>query len=279
MSDWRVLFLGQAPLGEACFRALCRAECSHLAIVAACSNPSAADHWWQSAEIANAARPRVPFVPNDRRRDRELRELVLATDANCLVSVQHPWRIPALLLQLVNYEAFNLHNGLLPEFGGFNASSHAILEGAPTSGATLHWMTEVIDGGPIAFIESFAIGSEDCAADVYKSTVAAGERVFSRLIEYFTMGRLPPRRPMPGPVRLHHRAELCSHRQILDASDSDEIDRKARAFWFPPFEPAYIVTPSDSRFYVCPSNRWRPPSWTRFHEDPTRPDPPARPGR
>ena len=278
MSERRILFLGQAPLGEACFRSLLDAESRNLVVVAACSNANANDNWWQSAEIASVARELMPFIPNDRRHFRELEEMMVTTGVNCIVSVQHPWRLPESILRMVNYEAFNLHNGPLPEYGGYNAPSHAILDGALTSGATLHWMADVVDAGPIAFLESFTIGRNDSAVAVYDSTVAAGIRAFSQLIEYLTAGQPLPRRAMVGPVRFHGRAELGRHRQISNGNDMEEVDRKARAFWFPPFEPAYILTATGSKFYVCPATAWHRPVWTKFREHLAIPTAPASSG-
>jgi methionyl-tRNA formyltransferase len=248
---WRILFMGQAPLGEAAYRELKVAGSAALCLVAVSSNAVASGKWWNRADIFQDASSHVAFVSNETRNEQELERVIRRCDVNCIISVQHPWVLPASILRLVDYRAFNLHNGLLPDYGGFNAVSHAILDGATRFGSTLHWMVESPDSGRIAFVEDFSVPPRVTATQLYAMTVEAGLRAFHRLLDTLATGDLPPRLPMATP-RLHARHDLEKNRQIADPSDDDELDRKARAFWFPPFEPAYILTRLGIKYYVSP---------------------------
>lgn len=250
---WRVMFLGQGPLGEFAFARLLDVAGPDLRVLAACSNPCSEGTWWGTArirELASAYSTR--FISNAQRNDRLLARSAAECSINCLISVGHPWILPEWLLGAIDRRAaFNLHKGPLPRFGGFNGGSHAILEGATQFGVTLHWMDPMPDAGAIAFEEWFEIPRDATALAVHHSTLQAGQRLFTRLVSSLLQGRLPPRAPMVGPPTIYPRRALSEHREILDTSNHIEVDRKSRAFWFPPFEPAFFRS-KEKKYYVVP---------------------------
>jgi methionyl-tRNA formyltransferase len=251
---WRVLFLGQGPLGEHAYgRLVERGLQARLRVVAVCSNPGPEGTWWGSARIRELAdRSSTRFIANTRRDDARLAQAATELAVNCLISVGHPWLLSQEVLDAIDEAtAFNLHGGPLPRFGGFNGPSHAILEGATRFGATLHWMDALPDAGPVAFEEEFDIPMDATATSLHALTVQAGRRLFDRLLECLAHGRLPPRIPMPRAPIVYSRRALSVHREIYDMSNDVEVNRKARAFWFPPFEPAFCRS-RGTKYYVVP---------------------------
>jgi methionyl-tRNA formyltransferase len=245
------MFLGQGPLAELGYERLLAAQADSCRVVVACSNPSPEGTWWGTARINELASISLtPFISNAQRNDSLLAESALAWSVNCLISVGHPWVLPERLLDTAD-AALNLHNAPLPRFGGFNTGSHAILEGSTDFGATLHWMEPTPDAGPIAFEERFEIPGDATARSLHTLTLEAGRRLFTRLHECLLEGRLPPRVPMTGQPTIYGRQTLSEHREIADLSDDDEVDRKSRAFWFPPFEPAFYRS-KGKKYYVVP---------------------------
>jgi methionyl-tRNA formyltransferase len=250
------MFLGQGPLAEFGYRALVdAAAAADICVPVVCSNPCADNTWWGTAGIREAASEKsARFIPNTERNDFELAKDADELAVNCLVSVGHPWVLREDLLRSVSDgAAFNLHNAPLPRFGGFNTSSHAILEGVPHFGATLHWMEPVADAGPIAFEENFEIPRDATAKSLHALTLEAGRRLFMQLTDCLVEGRLPPRVPMAGPTKIYPRQALSEHREIANVTDQAEVDRKSRAFWFPPFEPAFYHC-GGQKFYVVPQS-------------------------
>lgn len=251
---WRVLFLGQGPLAERAYaRLIGLGEDADARVVAACSNERGEGTWWGTAAVRElAAALSTPFVPNATRNDAALFDLATSQHVNCLVSVGHPWVLPGRLLEAVaTGAAYNLHKAPLPRFGGFHGCSHAILEGATHFGATLHWMDPDPDAGPIAFAEHFEIAPDATALSIHDRAEQAGERLFGCLLECLAEGRLPPRVPMASRPRVYPRAALSAQREIADPADPAEVDRKARALWFPPFEPAFYRALGRT-YYVVP---------------------------
>jgi methionyl-tRNA formyltransferase len=249
------MFLGQGPLAELAYSQLVQlAEGTSLCVPVACSNPCSEGTWWGTAGIRElVSEDSTQFISNAQRNDSQLIRSVTEHSINCLISVGHPWILPERLLRSIDgTTAFNLHNGPLPRFGGFNTGSHAILEGVTRFGATLHWMELLPDAGPIAFEEGFEIPRDATARALHKLTLRTGERLFTRLADCLVQGRLPPRLPMNGKPVIYPRLALSEHREINDISNDVELDRKSRAFWFPPFEPAFYRS-NGKKYYVVPS--------------------------
>jgi methionyl-tRNA formyltransferase len=76
-------------------------------------------------------------------------------DIDLGVSVLWPEKILSAQLQQAPY--VNLHPAPLPRFRGRNAPAHAILNGDRFFGATLHYMDDGFDTGPIIAGNSFVI--------------------------------------------------------------------------------------------------------------------------
>lgn len=84
------------------------------------------------------------------------------------LSVQYDKKIENLT------DAYNLHTGLLPGYGGCDILYHTIANKEKKQGLTLHKLTEKFDQGEIISSITYAVGENDKAVDLYKkmSTIA-----------------------------------------------------------------------------------------------------------
>lgn len=71
-----------------------------------------------------------------------------------LLSGQFLSRFPAVI---------NVHPSLLPEFKGLRAVERALESGVPETGATVHYVTEELDSGPVIRWESVPVQTGDTA--------------------------------------------------------------------------------------------------------------------
>jgi phosphoribosylglycinamide formyltransferase-1 len=55
----------------------------------------------------------------------------------------------------------NIHPSLLPSFPGVNAQEQALTHGAKTSGCTVHYVDETLDGGPIIAQREVGVREDD----------------------------------------------------------------------------------------------------------------------
>lgn len=258
-----ILFLGQKPVGEACFDLLLKRR-DALRVAMAVSN-AGTDVWWASAGVREKAEQNaIGFLDNASRREDAILDAVAALKVDTILSVQHPWILSGRILESVGGRAFNLHNARLPDYKGYNACNHAILNGDETFTSTVHWMDPAVDAGPLAFTETFPLARDETAISLYHKAEKAGLRAFARLVDALADGGDIPAIPLAGEGRFYARDSIAPLRRIVNPNDLQEVDRKARAFHFPPFEPAYILDetgkkpvaprPGESRADQAPSS-------------------------
>ena len=84
----------------------------------------------------------------------------------------------------------NVHPSLLPDFPGLDTHARAIAAGASVHGATVHFVTEDLDGGPIIVQARVPVLTED-DPDTLAARVLAQEHVILPLaIHWFAQGRI-----------------------------------------------------------------------------------------
>ncbi len=86
------------------------------------------------------------------------------------------------MLDLPRYGVLNFHPSFLPAYKGGSPIEEQILAGDHCGGATLHWMTEQVDEGPIAMREEVYIGNDDDYVTVLNNAVSKAEIMMGRLL-------------------------------------------------------------------------------------------------
>ena len=150
--------------------------------------------WFASvAELASAhgVRAVTPTQPAAPQWLGEIRRLA----PDYLLSFYYRSMLPSQLLTLPRWGALNMHGSLLPRYRGRAPVNWAIANGETQSGATLHYMVERPDAGPIVAQEAVAIGPNDDALAVSLAVAAAAARVLTASLPAMAAGP-PPGRPM-----------------------------------------------------------------------------------
>lgn len=154
------------------------------------------------------------------------------------------WRkIRKPLIEGPKFGCVNFHPAILPDWRGTAGYNMAILNKLPAWGATAHYVDETIDTGSIIRIYKFNFDyrietaqslekkTQEIQVDLYKSVV----------LDVMEKGRLEaiPQKSEDG-VYIS-RDEMNSMKEIkLDNIANEDIDLKIRAFWFPPYDGAFI---------------------------------------
>jgi methionyl-tRNA formyltransferase len=241
----RVAFLGQKVIAEQCLRLLLAPEwTSCLEVVALVSDDTFA------AKFRDSLSADARFIGNAARNEDEIVAAVASLGVDTLISVQHPWILSGGVLDAVNGFAFNLHNAKLPDYRGHNSISHAILDGVSMYTTTIHWIDRRVDLGCIAYEETISVSPEDTAFSLYANAAEASVRNFRKLIEGIASAQIP-RIPISGEGRFYRRRDIEPLKRIRSLDDAVEVDRKSRAFYFPPHEPAYIEL-GGRKYFVSP---------------------------
>ncbi|MEX0333140.1 formyltransferase family protein [Vibrio tubiashii] len=134
----------------------------------------------------------------------------------------------------------NFHPAPLPEYKGTAGYNLAILDGLDSWGMTAHYVDESIDTGDIIKVLRFNICSVSETVQSLESI--SQDYLFDLFIDVINKVE----KSMPNKVestpniggRYISRSEMESMKEI---KPGDDVSRKIRAFWFPPYDGAYII--------------------------------------
>lgn len=150
------------------------------------------------------------------------------------------WRkLKGQFLSKPKYGVINFHPAPLPEYKGVGGYNLAILEKLDRWGSSAHYVDEGIDTGPILRVSSFEI---DPHTETAKSLEAKTQPDLKKLFEEVVSCVIEnPAEQSTTPNlggRYLSRADLEALKQI--DPERDDIGRKIRAFWFPPYDGAWM---------------------------------------
>ena len=84
----------------------------------------------------------------------------------------------------------NIHPSLLPKFQGLNTHQRAIDANETKHGASVHFVTDELDGGPVIAQSSIDMIDNDSAQSLAKRVLVEEHKLFPKVIHWFTQGRL-----------------------------------------------------------------------------------------
>jgi phosphoribosylglycinamide formyltransferase 1 len=102
----------------------------------------------------------------------------------------------------------NIHPSLLPRHRGLHTHRRALEAGDRLHGASVHFVTQELDGGPVIIQSQVAIRPDDTEASLSARVQRREHRIYPRAIEWFAHGRLALReeriwldgKPLEAPV-------------------------------------------------------------------------------
>jgi methionyl-tRNA formyltransferase len=158
-------------------------------------------------------------------------------DVDVVISFLY-WRlIREPLISLGRLGCLNFHPAPLPDFRGVGGYNVAILEGLAEWGVSCHFVDERFDTGDVVAVRRFPIDPEGETA--YSLDVRSQERLLALFQEVMAItlggGKLP--RTPQGEGRYVTREEFEGLRRIRPG---DDVERKVRAFWYPPHPGATV---------------------------------------
>ncbi len=84
----------------------------------------------------------------------------------------------------------NIHPALLPAFPGLHAQRQALEHGVKVSGATVHFVDEGVDTGPIIIQAPVPVHEDDTEETLSARILAEEQQIYPRAIQLFAEGRL-----------------------------------------------------------------------------------------
>ena len=84
----------------------------------------------------------------------------------------------------------NIHPSLLPRYPGTNTHQRAMDAGDQEHGASVHFVTEELDGGPVIGHAAVPIRHDDTAASLQQRIHVEEHRIYPQVVALFAAGRL-----------------------------------------------------------------------------------------
>jgi methionyl-tRNA formyltransferase len=170
-----------------------------------------------------------------------------------VISYMYRYLVQADVLNLATRAALNFHAAPLPRFGGWAFYNVAILEGVNRYGVTCHYMDQGFDTGPLLQVRWFDIDADQHTA------ISLERRAQAEMVQLFRdfMGMAEPGKPLPrepqDPAQMRYmtQEEFMALKEIPAGASPEDVDRIARAFWYPPYQGAYIIA-DDVKVEIVP---------------------------
>ena len=118
--------------------------------------------------------------------------------------------VTAVLIDAFRNRIMNIHPALLPSFKGLHAQRQALEYGVRIAGATVHFVDEDTDHGPIIVQGAVPVAADDDVETLRARILGVEHEIYPTAIQLFAEGRLRvdgrrvvvsgPRPPLPSPV-------------------------------------------------------------------------------
>jgi phosphoribosylglycinamide formyltransferase-1 len=150
-----------------------------------------------AAGLARAARAGVPTCviphrgfPSREAFDTALVDALRAAGVELVVLAGFDRLITRVLLQAFPQRVMNIHPALLPSFKGLHAQRQALEYGVRVTGATVHFVDEATDHGPIILQGAVAVASDDTEETLTARILTVEHVIYPQAIQLFAEGRL-----------------------------------------------------------------------------------------
>jgi phosphoribosylglycinamide formyltransferase-1 len=84
----------------------------------------------------------------------------------------------------------NIHPSLLPKFRGLHTHRHALEAGETVHGASVHFVTEDLDGGPLVLQARVPVEPGDDPDSLAARVLTREHRIYPQVVRWYAQGRL-----------------------------------------------------------------------------------------
>lgn len=144
----------------------------------------------------------------------------------------------------------NFHPAPLPDIKGRNVAYNAIMEGYSFFGATLHWMDENFDTGPIIAVDRFGLDGSETAGELMGMSIERLKKLFRAWVPYLLSYGSLEGNPQVKTGRYYPKEKISNEIQLSEA-----VHRQIRAkMVFPKYLPEVII--QGRKFLIIPEEAW-----------------------
>jgi phosphoribosylglycinamide formyltransferase-1 len=122
--------------------------------------------------------------------DQEIMKVIDNYQAEVIILAGYMRILSADFISKYSGKILNIHPSLLPKFPGLNTHQRAIDASETKHGASVHFVTEEVDGGPVIAQQSVNIDSTDNPQTLAKKVLEKEHILYPQVIRWYTQGRL-----------------------------------------------------------------------------------------
>lgn len=125
----------------------------------------------------------------------ELLDTLQKEKIDCIVLAGYLAILKKELIQAYPNKIINIHPSLIPSFCGpgmygMHVHDAVLAKGVKVSGATVHFVSEEVDGGPIIYQEAVDISDLDTSEDIQKRVLEVEHRILPKVVGLYCDGKI-----------------------------------------------------------------------------------------
>ena len=122
--------------------------------------------------------------------DKEIMKVIDGTKAEVIILAGYMRILSAGIIDNYLGKILNIHPSLLPKYKGLNTHQRAIDAAEKIHGASVHFVTEELDGGPVIAQSIVEIDSTDNAKSLASKVLNKEHILYPKIIHWYTQGRI-----------------------------------------------------------------------------------------
>lgn len=122
--------------------------------------------------------------------DNELISIIDKLDVELIILAGYMRILSPLFINHFSGKILNIHPSLLPKYPGLNTHQRAIDAGDKEHGATVHFVTEKLDEGPIISQETVQVDTTDTEKSLAEKVLEREHILYPKVIHWYTQRRL-----------------------------------------------------------------------------------------
>jgi phosphoribosylglycinamide formyltransferase-1 len=134
--------------------------------------------------------PRTAYHANRDGYEKRLLEVMAPHEIEIVVLAGYMRIVGPILLNAFPNRIINVHPALLPSFPGENAWAKEIKAGVKLAGATVHFVDEGVDSGPIIIQGSVPVLDSDGPEELAARVLRVEHRILPQALNWLASGRL-----------------------------------------------------------------------------------------
>lgn len=186
----RIVFIGQAPFGKDCLKALLD---QGEEVVGVLTVPDRPGQKGPNPVKELALERGLPLLQPARLKEPEALKWVENLRPDLLVLAFVTDIVPKAMIDLATHGGINYHPSLLPKYRGGSAMNWAIINGETETGVTIHQIDAGIDTGPIILQRKVAIDPDDTVKSLYfEKLYPLGVQMVAEAVRLIREGKANP---------------------------------------------------------------------------------------